>query len=98
MVDTHYIYRPHVLSAAPFPASTSDVSRLLAAAPAGLLVRGFDGIGDPIVTDSKVVLNGDATTGLDLEPLIVERVFAGRLRDGVGFSFCKTNGKPYDIL
>jgi hypothetical protein len=29
---------------------------------------------------------------------VIERKFSGRLRDGVGFAFVKTNGKPYDVV
>lgn len=98
MIDTHYCYRPPVFDAEAFRSLSHDVARLAEAVRSRVRVRGFDGTGSPTITDEKVVLNGDAEAGLEHEPLVIERVFQGRLRKGVGFSFCKTNGKPYDVL
>lgn len=98
MIDTHYIYRPKVLPADAFSKFAADVAHLIAAAPSGVRVRGFDGTGEPTVTDAMIALNGDAATGQEHEPLVIEQAYTGRLREGVGFAFAKTNGKAYDVL
>lgn len=99
MIDTHYCYRPPVLDAETFRSFSRDVAKLVAAAARPRVnARGFDGTGEPIITDDRIVLNGDAEAGQEHEPLVIERVFQGRVRDRLGFFFCKTNGKPYDLL
>src|SRR5205823_5924443 len=66
------------------------------------VARGKDGTGEPEVTARLVAFNGDASQGLEHEPLIIEQTYTlrppSRMRDGVFFDFCETNGKPYDIL
>ena len=96
MIDTHYIYRPETLPRGSFGLFINDVEKIVRIASSKTRLRGFDGTGDPVIGPASVVLNGDASTGDEHEPLVVEREFAGRLREGVGFAFCKTNGKPYD--
>lgn len=51
-------------------------------------ICGGDGTGEPTVTENSIVLNGDATMGLDHETFAVE--------GDSNFQFCKTARKPYD--
>jgi hypothetical protein len=98
MVDTHYFYRPETLDGDSFGRFVDDVKRLISAAP-GDPVRGEDGVGRPEASEQRVAFNGDAAHGLEHEPFVIERIFRrGRTRGAACFDFCKTNGKPYDLL
>lgn len=58
--------------------------------PKDLLHDGW-GEGEPIITDTEVVFNGDASKGLDHEG------FALTADNSIEWDFCKTARKPYDI-
>lgn len=102
MIDTHFFYRPPALDPFAFKAFIADVRRLIAAAPANIELRGREGFGKPEVSVHRVALNGDASCGAEHEPLILEQTYTlrppSRMREGVFFDFCKTNGKSYDLV
>lgn len=54
----------------------------------GIKICGWDGKGEPIVTETAIIFNGDAKHDLDHESFV--------LSDQIGTSFCKTAEKPYD--
>ena len=99
---THYYGRAPVLDAAKFSAFVVDVRNLLAALPPNITIRGREGIGEPEINPSLVAFNGDAAIGAPHEALIIEKRYTlrppSRMRDGVFFDFCKTSGKPYDLM
>lgn len=115
---TRYWYRPPSLDSDAFSAWSADCRAILdkASMPAGfrsgeshslranvsVTLRGPDGHGEPVVTDSSIALNGDASVGQEYEPFQVERVArqTGHRSDESGrlFEYCKTNGKPYDAV
>lgn len=102
MIDTRYMYRPPSLDAETFRRLVGDVQKLVHAAPDGVQIRGVDGFGVPTVMTKAIALNGDAAIGAHCEPLIIERDFTlkppSRMKGSEFFDFCKTNGKPYDLL
>ncbi|KAK6544340.1 hypothetical protein TWF694_001040 [Orbilia ellipsospora] len=70
-----------------------DILLLLDSSPCE--IRGSNGTGDPEVTATSVILNGDSENpnrNLAHEPL---RLYFDR---EIGFAFCKTARKPYDQL
>lgn len=54
----------------------------------GIKIYGWDGTGEPTVTDKAIMFNGDSKHDLDHESFV--------LNDQIGFCFCKTARKPYD--
>ena len=65
----------------------ADVQKIIDASDA--VIRGWDGTGEPTVSNAEIRLNGDAFEDLDHETFV--------LVDGVNHStFCKTARKPYD--
>jgi hypothetical protein len=80
----------------------TDCKTLLEKLPKNIIIRGWDGGGEPVFNDEKISYNGNADNDLDHETFEL-------LRDGaqpedyeadkkVGFRFCKTAYKPYDLL
>lgn len=59
-------------------------------------VRGGRGVGDPIVNESEIWLNGDETRNEDHETFSIH--WCRTDRDGGTGNFCKTGRKPYDIV
>jgi hypothetical protein len=58
----------------------------------GIIIRGYDGTGDPIVTTDLISFNGDADNGLDYETAYFKNDFEES-------QFCKTGGvAPYDAV
>ena len=57
-----------------------------------LVIKGWDGTGDPEVGKDAISLNGDSDADMDHETFLLTRE-----RSDDGFSFCKTNRKPYDL-
>jgi hypothetical protein len=118
---THYWHRPETLDPRRFSRFRQDVARLLTHLPertgsAGgyyrdddLIVRGPDGMGDPVITDELVSFNGNAPLAGDAEAddfshetFHIPRVYQPQdwqQPDGQGryFDFCKTARKPYDL-
>lgn len=68
-----------------------DVKTLHKALPENLVIKGWDGTGDPTFGEEVISFNGDGSKGLDHETLYIEK---GDLE----WSFCKTNHKPYDLF
>lgn len=56
----------------------------------GIKICGPGGTGEPIITDSKIAFNGDASTNDDYE------TFALTINDD--FDCCKTAHRPYDVV
>ncbi len=52
-------------------------------------IKGGNGEGRPVVDNSDIVFNGDASKGEDHETFLLSKVNSG-------FQFCKTARKPYD--
>jgi len=52
-------------------------------------VKGSNGTGRPIIDNSDILFNGDASKGEDHETFQL-------MKGGSGFNFCKTDRKPYD--
>ena len=66
--------------------------KIVAAAEAqGIAVRGPMGTGKPEFTDEDIALNGDKSTRNDYESFVL-------IRKPDGFSFVKTDKKPYDAV
>lgn len=66
--------------------------KIVAAAEAqGIAVRGPMGTGKPEFTDEDIALNGDKSTRNDYESFVL-------IRKPDGFSFVKTDEKPYDAV
>ena len=99
---THYYRRPPFLDAAKFSAFVVDVRNLLDALPPNITIRGREGIGEPEVNPAVVAFNGDAAIGAQHEAFIVEKRHPlrppSRMREAVFFDFCKTSGKPYNLM
>lgn len=55
----------------------------------GIIIRGDDGSGNPVVRLDVIAINGNAETDLDHETLYFDN-------KETGFNFCKTARKPYD--
>lgn len=55
----------------------------------GIALADFDGNGKPIVTDTKIALNGSRALGQEYESFVLPTD---------GFGFCKTAHRPYDAV
>lgn len=93
MSVTHYWYRPTELPADLFAAAVADCRVCLAAT--AIPLGGFEGKGDPVFNDEHIVVNGVA--GVDAEPFEIRRIEFDRRGRAEVFSYCKTEGLPYDI-
>lgn len=108
MSTTYYWYRPRQLDPDAYRAWIEDCRKIIEQAAAGtadraVVVRGPEGTGEPVVSDSLLALNGDATAGLECEPFVVPRILAKEFRDradeeGRIFKFCKVAGRPYESV
>lgn len=75
-------------------------------AMSGVETRGWDGSGQPEVTESLISFNGDGDAGEDHESFVVELEDRAYEDEGMrkwqslrpGFGFCKTQRKPYDLV
>jgi len=61
----------------------------------GISLGGFDGTGAPIFQDDVIVINGAA--GLNCEPFEIHQIEFNRQGRDEFWSFCKTEGLPYDF-
>lgn len=70
-------------------------------APVPLVICGGDGNGDPILSKEKISFNGQGPR-LDHETFYLEPKrelpYEGARPDQIGWAFCKTARKPYDIV
>ena len=73
-----------------------EVSEILADCKRrGIIIRGWDGKGEPEVTLDRVALNGNRETDLDHETFSIDNGQGDGFYIG-DFRFCKTARKPYD--
>jgi len=56
------------------------------------IIRGSIGEGEPVFSDTRIWFNGDETSEMSHETFWVD------VENEVGFGFCKTARKPYDLL
>lgn len=106
MSTTYYWYRPRELDREAFQAWADDCRKIIEAAVSGfdglpVAIRGEDGTGQPVISSDLVALNGDAASGLEFEPFVVQRHLKKEFRDrtdeeGRIFRFCKVAGRPYE--
>jgi hypothetical protein len=101
---THYFYTPKQITDAEWDALLGRVHTLYTTLPAGLLIRGGFGTGEPVFSKDMIWFNGDEASGEDYETLLIEKnvdttSYAYHSADrngGLCFNFCKTERKPYD--
>ena len=70
-----------------------EVSRIIKeAARLGIAIRGWDGKGNPVLTNERISFNGNWNAEHDLshESFVLD--------EEIGFNFCKTARKPYDYV
>lgn len=102
---THYLYRAVELEPAAFDRFAADAKRLIGALDVELRAEratglaGWNGHGPMAVTEDVVSFNGAAPE--DYESCVIERVLTigrpeSRDEAGRGFSFTKTQYRPYD--
>lgn len=62
------------------------------AARLGIAIRGWDGKGNPVLTNERISFNGNGNAEYDLshESFVLD--------EEIGFNFCKTARKPYDYV
>lgn len=91
---THHWRRPTELPHAQFRDAVADCRRLFDSAAAQL--GGFDGLGDPVLRDDRIIFNGKHP--VSCEPLEIAAVeFDRRGRDEF-YCHCKTEHLPYDLF
>ena len=90
---THSWRRPTELRAGAFAAAVEDVARVLAVI--GVELAGFEGQGSPILQNDVIVFNG--VGGFACEPFEIHQQEFDRRGRPETFSFCKTEGLPYDL-
>ncbi len=90
---THSWTRPTELPVDKFATAIRDVRRVLAHIDVPL--AGFEGGGKPIFTDDAIVFNG--VGGAGCEPFEIHQTEFDRRGRPAKFSFCKTEGLPYDL-
>ena len=57
----------------------------------GVVIRNWEGIGDPEISTTKISLNGDGSKHQDCETFILRPKKSG-------FECCKTRQEPYDMV
>lgn len=82
---THYFTIDHLEEC--FVDEVKDIVTL--AQDDGITLAGYDGTGEPIVTDDKIALNGSSALGQEYESFVLPTD---------GFGFCKTAHRPYDAV
>src|SRR4051812_32399048 len=90
---THSWLRPTELPADAFAAAVKDIQ--LALKRANIPLAGFEGSGKPVFREDAVVFNG--VQGAACEPFEIHQVEFDRRGRPEVFSFCKTQGLPYDL-
>jgi hypothetical protein len=93
MSQTHFWRRPTELPAKTFRTAVTDIERVLASLDIEL--AGFEGHGAPIFKPDVVVFNG--TNRASCEPFEIHQTEFDRRGRPDTFSFCKTQGLPYDL-
>jgi hypothetical protein len=97
---THYWVRKRVLPPKWFRAAVADCQKICQAL--GIPLGGADGLGEPVFTADRICFNGRADSPLGnaaYETFLVDRVWARPHdeRARVGWEFCKTEHRPYDL-
>lgn len=82
---THYFTIEHLEEC--FVDEVNDIVTM--AQDDGIVLADFDGNGKPIVTDTKIALNGSRALGQEYESFVLPTD---------GFGFCKTAHRPYDTV
>lgn len=108
MSTTYYWYRPRELDPDRYRAWIDDCRKIIQHAAAGpadraVTIRGPEGTGEPVISDSLFAINGDAAAGLECEPFEIPRILPKQFRDradeeGRIFKFCKVAGRPYESV
>lgn len=66
--------------------------------PVPLVICGSDGTGEPVLTKEKIAFNGQGPD-LDHETFYIEATREAPYAGGqLGWAFCKTAQKPYDVV
>ena len=90
---SHHWSRPVELDPGAFSAAAQDVRAVIDRS--GIDLAGFEGEGEPLIDDERIVFNGRRPGGC--EPFEVARVEFDRRGREVVRSFCKTERQPYDL-
>ncbi|MFN3166114.1 MAG: hypothetical protein ACE37H_03515 [Phycisphaeraceae bacterium] len=90
---THYWQRPTELEEHPFAGAVRDIDCFIR--ECGIKLAGFEGLGEVIVSTDRIVFNGAAPKCC--EPFEVARVEFDRRGRPTVYSYCKTQGLPYDL-
>src|SRR4051812_15261012 len=90
---THSWLRPTELPTDAFAAAVTDIRRVLESS--SIPLAGLEGRGAPILVDDGVAFNGAGAARC--EPFEIHRVEFDRHGRLEKFSFCKTQGLPYDL-
>jgi len=93
MGKTHYWRRPTELPTDRFAAAANEIRRVVGLA--GVPLAGFEGSGEPVFMENSVVFNGVGNARC--EPFKVHDTEFDRHGRPETFSFCKTQGLPYDL-
>ncbi len=69
-----------------------DVDLIVAKAQEqGIVIRGWDGTGEPVFSPTEIRFNGDGEQDQDFETFVL-------VPGEQGFTFCKTGRMPYDAV
>jgi len=104
MAYSHYWKRPQIIRAEIFERILKDFELVLQAVrQRGILIRGWDGTGNPVFDESEIRFNGMRILNQEHETFSLQRIYQPvewEKPDGQGryFGFCKTALKPYDLL
>lgn len=90
---THYWRRPVELDETRFAEALNDFNRFIS--QSGIHLAGFEGRGDLTADHDHIVFNGAAPHCC--EPFEIARVEFDRRGRDIVFSYCKTQGLPYDM-
>src|SRR4051812_7120317 len=90
---THSWLRPTELPAEAFAAAVDNLR--LALTHMDIPLAGFEGHGQPLFLEDAVVFNG--VEGAGCEPFEIHQVEFDRRGRPEKFSFCETQGLPYDL-
>lgn len=97
---THYYYVPEHIEKQAFNRIVRDVKKVIPKLSTMIILKGWDGHGEPEVNNSLISFNGNANAELDHETFQLkinnENAYVKR-EDGKVFNFCKTDEKPYDL-
>ncbi len=96
---THYWTQTKNLSPAAMTEIGQTVRKIIAAAP-DVVIRGWDGAGKPTIDLETISLNGDGVLAHETFAINAVRSlpYDGADDDRLGWSFCKTAYKPYDVV